>query len=91
MPTIEHIWKCDVCGQTYHSTERAQSCENKHTPLGAIKIVRVVHDNVMNGFPLHLEVEIDSKNSAGMLGTFELLQLYDKHSKELIYKRMNRY
>lgn len=88
MPTMEHIWKCDVCGQVYLSDGDAQSCENKHTPLDAIKVVNIIYDNATNGFPLNLEVEVDGKESVKLLGTYELVKVYDTHNKELLYKRM---
>ena len=87
MPTIQHSWKCDICGQEYGSVERAESCEVKHTPLSSIKVVELRHDNAVKGFPADIVITINNLENENLRGTYEVIKVFDEKTNCALYDR----
>ena len=91
MPTQFISWKCNICKQVYLSAERAESCEKQHTPISAIKIIKVTHDNGPEGFPWHLDVTIDHNEATKSLtATYKVDSVIDNNDN-VIYKDSKRF
>jgi hypothetical protein len=87
MATIQHSWTCDICKQAYLSVERAESCERKHTPISSVHLVKLWHDNAVEGFPAHIEVTVDGMMNEDLAGTYELTNVKNEKTNEHVYEK----
>ena len=75
MPIERIKWACDVCKGEYHYRDKALSCEKKHTPLSAITVTKLQHDDGPEGFPHQLVVTLDTDKARSLIATYMIARV----------------